>query len=503
MTNRLLRRGAAALAGAAILVAAPFATAPALAATPNPLPARTHFYVPSPPEGSKQQIKQLVRSGHLKDAALVAIEVSTPQAVWFTDGTPKQVRREVRQVTRRAAAKRTVPILVVYNVPGRDCSQYSSGGAGSDEAYRAWVDGFSRGLPKNKKVVVVVEPDGLANLPSDCPGAYPGQRVGSFPNPEPGSLTAGRIADIAYAGRAITKVNRKALVYLDAGHSAWHSVGDATARLAAAGVQDVQGFSLNVSNYQWTPNLSEYGTWISNCLALHPDAATTTPSDCGDQYYSGGPANNWVGGALDPLQVWSRTASDPAANTAGIDSRYAAELAAAGAHASAHFVIDTSRNGRGPWPVAAGTYPDNQDWCNPPRPWSRRPSPGASIVGLPAARRVPLDQDPRPVRRAVQPWGCGQHDRPGVGRHHRPRRRTMVPPAGAPARSTRLAEAAAQGAIDKLATTPRYRASPLRPDAGRSCGHGTPAQHPGRGAAADQSSASLAQTERSPVMLSP
>ena len=29
-----------------------------------------------------------------------------------------------------------------------------------------------------------------------------------------------------------------------------------------------------------------------------------------------------------------------------------------------HYVIDTSRNGQGPWNPPA--YPDPQDWCNPP-----------------------------------------------------------------------------------------------------------------------------------------
>jgi endoglucanase len=29
-----------------------------------------------------------------------------------------------------------------------------------------------------------------------------------------------------------------------------------------------------------------------------------------------------------------------------------------------HFVVDTSRNGTGPWQAPA--YPDPQDWCNPP-----------------------------------------------------------------------------------------------------------------------------------------
>jgi endoglucanase len=367
VTRRFLRRGSAALAGAALLAAAPFATTPASAVTSNPLPGKTHFYVPPAPDGSQQQIKRLKANDRDRAAALVSAEVKTPQAVWFTDGTPKQVRKAVGKVSKQAAKKKAVPTLVVYNVPGRDCSQYSSGGAGSDAAYRAWVDGFAGGLKKKQKVIVVVEPDGLTNLPADCPDAYPGQDVGTFPNPAPGTLTAGRIADIAYAGKVIRKANSKALVYLDSGHSGWKSVGDATARLTAAGVAKVQGFSLNVSNYQWTPNLSEYGTWISSCLALHPDAATKAPTDCGDQYYSGGPANDFVGVALDPQQVWSATASDPKANTAGIDSRYAAELAAAKVKPKAHFVVDTSRNGRGPWLPAAGTYEhDAQVWCNPP-----------------------------------------------------------------------------------------------------------------------------------------
>ena len=367
MTRPSLRRSATALVGAALLVAAPLAATPASASTRDPLPSRTRFFVPPPPDGSRQQVRELLESGRVTDAALVAREVTTPQAVWFTDGTPRQVRADVSTVTRRAARMRTVPTLVVYNVPGRDCSQYSSGGAGSDAAYRAWVDGFAKGLKKDQRIVVVVEPDGLANLPSDCPGAYPGQDVGTFPNPAPGTLTAGRVADIAYAGRTIRRANREALVYLDSGHSAWHSVADSTARLAAAGVADVQGFSLNVSNYQWTPNLSQYGTWISSCLALHPDAATTTPTDCSDQYYSGGPANGFQGPALDPQQQWSTTAADPTASTAGIESRYAAELAAAEVEPSARFVVDTSRNGRGPWVPAAGSgYPDAQTWCNPP-----------------------------------------------------------------------------------------------------------------------------------------
>jgi endoglucanase len=159
------------------------------------------------------------------------------------------------------------------------------------------------------------------------------------------------------------RADPQALVYLDAGHSAWHNVGDISSRLEQAGVADVQGFSLNVSNYQYTPNLEQYGTWISDCIAYTTSVNPGDFGSCGDQYWSGGPANNWTGVALDPNHQWSDTATDPALNTAGINSRYASILA--GAKPTAHFVIDTSRNGRGPW-VPTATYPDPQTWCNPP-----------------------------------------------------------------------------------------------------------------------------------------
>ena len=91
----------------------------------------------------------------------------TPQAVWLVGGTPKDVQQKVKQVVQQAAGKGQVPVLVAYNIPGRDCSQYSAGGAPTGDAYKAWIDGFVAGLG-TQKAVVLVEPDGLANLPTDC-----------------------------------------------------------------------------------------------------------------------------------------------------------------------------------------------------------------------------------------------------------------------------------------------------------------------------------------------
>ncbi|WP_222192696.1 glycoside hydrolase family 6 protein [Modestobacter italicus] len=357
------RRRASLLAVSAVIavgplgLAGPAAAAPPVAEAPAPaapLAPDTRFTTPVPDPGAVRQTIDLARQQRFGDAELIAREAATPQAIWFTDGTPKEVRQEVRRASALAAATRSVPTYVVYNVPGRDCSQYSSGGAADDAAYRAWVDGFAAGLRKGQQITVVIEPDGLALMPGDCPpGTYP---EGTAPTDE------GRLADITYAAAAIERANPAALVYLDAGHVGWHAVGDIAERLDAAQVEQFQGFALNVSNYQYTANLQQYGTWISSCLTLITVTALPS-SECGSQYWSGGPANDFQGVALDPLQQWSDTAADPTANTAGVNSRYDQQLGEL--EPTAHFVVDTSRNGRGPW-VPDTTYPDPQTWCNPP-----------------------------------------------------------------------------------------------------------------------------------------
>lgn len=343
-------RGTAALAAAATaaLGLISVATGPsASASVADPLPASTRFAVPAPDPGAIAQISRLSSEGRSYDASLIRTMVNTPQAFWFTGGTPAQVQHAVHAVAKKAAATNTVPTLVAYNVPGRDCSQYSSGGAGSDAAYRAWIDGFAAGLVKGKRAVEVVEPDGLANLPSDCPAAYPGQDIAA--------LTASRIADIHFAGQASLAADAQALVYLDAGHSAWHSVGDIAQRLDQAGVRDFQGFSLNVSNYQPTRELNHYGSWVSKCLYYANNPAEGgwrigRYSDCASQYYPATPTDFITWHLSDE---WYATNVDQAAGAPTSTSQLA------------HYVVDTSRNGRGPWTPTA-TYPDPQTWCNPP-----------------------------------------------------------------------------------------------------------------------------------------
>jgi endoglucanase len=55
-------------------------------------------------------------------------------------------------------------------------------------------------------------------------------------------------------------------------------------------------------------------------------------------------------------------------NVAAVNNTYADLLADVGGGPAANFVVDTSRNGVGPWvpEIPPGVTGDPQDWCNPP-----------------------------------------------------------------------------------------------------------------------------------------
>ncbi len=87
-------------------------------------------------------------------------------------------------------------------------------------------------------------------------------------------------------------------VYLDAGNARWHPAAETARRLERAGVTQATGFALNVSNFIATDETVAYGHAISTAI---------------------------------------------------------------GADGGTPFVIDTSRNGNGPWEAD-----DSETWCNPP-----------------------------------------------------------------------------------------------------------------------------------------
>src|SRR5215211_7089906 len=129
------------------------ASAPVLASSQESLDSNTQFYVPKPNRGAIEQIADLTSSGDKASANLISEMIKTPQAVWFTSGTPKSIQQAVRNTVNRAADKGTIPVLVAYNIPFRDCAQFSAGGATSVAQYKAWIDAFAAGIGSSNAVV--------------------------------------------------------------------------------------------------------------------------------------------------------------------------------------------------------------------------------------------------------------------------------------------------------------------------------------------------------------
>ncbi len=145
---------------------------------------------------------------------------SVPQGTWFAHHNPGQITGQVDALMSAAQAAGKIPILVVYNAPGRDCGNHSSGGAPSHSAYRSWIDEFAAGL-KNRPAYIIVEPD-LISLMSSCM-QHVQQEV---------------LETMAYAGKALKAGSSQARNYFDAGHSAWHSPAQMASWLQQADISN-------------------------------------------------------------------------------------------------------------------------------------------------------------------------------------------------------------------------------------------------------------------------
>lgn len=214
-----------------------------------------------------------------KKAEIIKKIAFQPQGLWMGEWNT-DIFRAVEHFVSRAQAKNQVPIVIAYNIPLRDCGQYSKGGLSGVESYRRWIRNVSRGIGDDP-AVVILEPDALGHFQECLSEKQKDERMFMLED----------------AVKVIRNNNPNAAVYLDAGHARWVPAEEMAERLEQAGVEHAHGFSLNTSNYVSTEENTEYGEKLSEL----------------------------TGGK--------------------------------------HFVIDTSRNGAGPYEEAET---EEESWCNPP-----------------------------------------------------------------------------------------------------------------------------------------
>jgi endoglucanase len=203
------------------------------------------FYVDPNSAASKQA--EAWRATRPEDAAQIDKIASQPSAYFFSEwtvdepgGTVGQVRDRVSQITTAGA----LPVLGMYAIPYRDCGKYSRGGFTTGDQYRDWVRDFAEGIG-DRKAVVVLEPDALAG--DYCLSEAQRQE---------------RYALMKYAVEVL-KARPHVWVYIDAGNPGWRTPEEMAARLKEVGIEEADGFSLNISNFTYTFDNVSYGSRLS------------------------------------------------------------------------------------------------------------------------------------------------------------------------------------------------------------------------------------------------
>jgi endoglucanase len=238
----------------ALALLAVVATAPAAHAA-SPVSLTDGFYV-DPDSNPAVWVRD--HAGDGRQAAIKANISSKPIARWF-GAWSGDIKTSVSAYVAKTGTK--LPVLVAYNIPGRDaCGGHSGGGAGSPEAYRTWISSFAAAIG-TRPAVVVIEPDSLADF--NCMDS---------------AKIAERTAMIKYATEQFKAKAPNTWAYLDAGNAQWVPAATMATRLDSAGVRNVRGFSINVSNYHTTAASTTYGNSVSGALTPAATATATTAS---------------------------------------------------------------------------------------------------------------------------------------------------------------------------------------------------------------------------------
>ncbi|MFF9200798.1 glycoside hydrolase family 6 protein [Streptomyces sp. NPDC014986] len=229
------------------------------------------------PDGiAARKAAELQEDGKRTEARQIRRIAEQPVGEWITPENPEE---QARGFTEAAGKADRTALLVLYNIPHRDCGQYSQGGAADGNTYRAFVDGVAKGIG-DRPATVILEPDAVLHLVDGCtPEQFHEERY---------DLLKGAVTQL--------KALKNTKVYLDAGNVGWGNPDQIFDPLERAGIDRADGFSVNVSNFYSTEDSIAYGRQLSAKVGGKP------------------------------------------------------------------FVIDTSRNGNGPYTEGAA----DERWCNPP-----------------------------------------------------------------------------------------------------------------------------------------
>lgn len=174
------------------------------------------------------------------DAAWAQQLAAVPRAHWLADD---QSANDLPNWLKIVDGQRALPVLVIYRIPNRDCGSYSRDSAPlTNGQYDAWISRVVHSLGR-RQAAIIYEPDALV---SKC---YTDNR---------GDIMHREVRKLANAGYT---------VYLDAGNSHRDpTIQELKRRLLRAGVDQAEGFSLNVSSFFSIQDEQRFGDALSKML---------------------------------------------------------------------------------------------------------------------------------------------------------------------------------------------------------------------------------------------
>lgn len=218
------------------------------------------------------QVAAYVKAGKDDDAEQIRKIAQQPTGEWIGPENPEQ---EARGFTEAAEKADRDAILVLYNIPHRDCGQFSQGGAADGNAYRTWIDGVAKGI-EDRPATVILEPDAVLHLVNQCtPEEFHEERY---------DLLKGAISTL--------KALKNTKVYVDAGNAGWGHPDQIFEPLQWAGIETADGFAVNVSNFYTTADSVAYGKQLSAKVGGKPFVIDTSRNGNGP-YTEGEADENW------------------------------------------------------------------------------------------------------------------------------------------------------------------------------------------------------------------
>ncbi|GAA2623445.1 glycoside hydrolase family 6 protein [Streptomyces vastus] len=234
------------------------------------------FWV-NPDGNAAEQVSAFTEEGKKEEADLIKKIAAHPTGEWIT---PESAEDEARGFTEAAEKADRDALLVVYNIPHRDCGQFSQGGAADGNAYREFIDQVADGIG-DRNATVILEPDALLHVVDGCTAEeFHQERL---------DLLKGAVEKLS------SLENTK--VYLDAGN-AGSNPSDLYDPLKRAGIDQADGFSVNVSNFYTTEDSTQYGKELSAKIGNKPFVIDTSRNGNGPYTEGKDPWCNPPGRAL-------------------------------------------------------------------------------------------------------------------------------------------------------------------------------------------------------------